>query len=505
MRTFALKTQYTVLVAFLCVFALGAGVTQALRGRAQWELLSSLRRDVAIAVKLPRLKGELRRLDLAVSQYLQTGRGRWLDEHGRALEELRRVQDDLARLFPDGRERGLLEELDRQLAERFELERGLIRRREAGRLAPEEAARLLATRRSYEDVLETVLLMHDVSLRELPRQIAAAEREARRALWLSLLGGAAVSALLAFALSRYIIEPVSALSAYAASWTPGKPWACPSPAVSPEIDRLYERVGQLVEGLNREYRNQRELNELKSRFVSLVSHELNNALSVIHAASFNLEETDREADEKRRKMYRVVQRQVRRLSTTVGNLLNAARLESGKLALRRKKMEMSLVLKSSLELLEPLHEEKGLKVSLSVPSEPAPVYADPDALTLVATNLLSNAIKYTPAGGSVSAGVRHEGPDRAFVRVYVQDTGIGIPEGERDRIFSGYYRSEAAQRVEKGFGIGLSLAKSIIEAHGGRIEVESAPGRGSTFSFLLPLWRPRTGREEGAETRAVLA
>lgn len=333
--------------------------------------------------------------------------------------------------------------------------------------------------------------------------LAGAERTSREGLGLILLAGLAASAALSMVLSRYITGPISMLAQYAAEWKPGQPWNCPAPSVSPELDSLFGQVKQLVGHLNEEYQKQRDMNALKSQFVSLVSHELNNAMSVIHAASFSLEELDPEPrNEKRQKMYLMIHRQISSFSTAISNLLNAGRLESGRLALHKKKMEMADVLKSGLGLLELLYEEKRLDVSLALPDTPAAVFADPDALTLVVTNLLSNAIKYTPPGGSIALGIAREGSEKKFVRVYFKDTGIGIRPEDREKIFSGSYRSEASQRAARGFGLGLSLAKSIIEAHGGRLEVESLPGKGSTFSFLLPLWLADYGKKEGGAVAA---
>lgn len=501
-----LKTQYAMVVAFLVVFTLGASASHWVRSRSQAALLISLHEDIAIATKLPRLKAQLRRLDLVTSQYLQTGKASWLEEHMKTLEELRQTQEDLVRLFPKERERSLVRELNRQLADHFKDESRWFRQKQVGRLRPEEAARLLAMRRNYEDILEIVLTMHDVGLKDISGLVWDSERASRQEFALVLLAGLMASGALAFALSRYIIRPISSLTAYAADWKPGQPWTCEAPAASPEITGLFVHVKQLVERFNRLYRKQLDMNQLKSKFVALVSHELNNALSVIHAASFNLEESDAEAgNEKRQKMYRMIRRQTRALSMAIANLLNTGRLESGKLALHKKKMEMAAVLKASLELLEPLLDGKSLKITLSLPDTSATVFADPDALTLVSTNLLSNAIKYTPEGGAVTVGIAHHGVDARFVHVYIKDTGIGIRPEERERIFSGFYRSEAAQRAGRGYGIGLSLVKSIIEAHGGRLELESQPGKGSTFSFLLPLWTAELDGKESSASQDIPA
>jgi signal transduction histidine kinase len=191
-------------------------------------------------------------------------------------------------------------------------------------------------------------------------------------------------------------------------------------------------------------------------------------------------------------MYRIIRGQTVSLSRTIHNLLNIGRLESGKLALAKRRMDMEAVIRESVELVEALAESKGIDIGMELTGQHLPAYADPDALTLVITNLLSNAIKYTPEKGSVQVGIGKEGhPGReGSIRVYVKDTGIGIEPEEKEKIFSGYYRSERGKRLAKGFGIGLSLANSIIAAHGGKLELESTVGQGSIFSFTLPLWIP---------------
>lgn len=502
LRALTLRTQYLLIVAFLAMFALGASLAHFQRSRAQADLAISLQRDIAVATKLPRLKNQLRRLDLSTAQYLETGDPMWLEQHESVLAELQRTQQDLFKLFPNRRERRILDQLDRQLADHFAREKGWIERKSAGRLSAAEAAKIMAARRSYEDILEVVLGMQEIELQGLPGRMEALENSARTASAVVLVLGLLASAAFVWALSRYIIRPISDLASYAAAWRPGEPWSCAAPAVSPEINGLFERVGSLAARVNEEYGKQRSMNQMKSQFVSLVSHELNNALSVIHAASSQLEETENDRGNlKRQRMYQMIHRQTRSLSTAIKNLLNAGRLETGRLALQKRRMEMADVLRSGLELMEALHQEKQLSVSLEIPQSPAPVFADPDALTLVVTNLLSNAIKYTPAGGSVTVGMVHERGEKGLVRVFFKDTGIGIQPEEREKIFSGFYRSQAGQRCGRGFGIGLSLAKAIIEAHGGKLEVESEPRKGSTFSFLLPLWIPDLKNNGAAEKK----
>lgn len=506
MRTLALRTQAGVIAAFFVAFAAGASTAHWLRAKARTAAAHALHRDIAISTKLPKLKNQLRDLDLATVQYLRTGEPRWLDDHRRRIAEIRDTQDDLAVLFPKGRERGLLQELDQRLSEHFVKESAWIRRKRGGNLTATEAEAILAERKSYQDILELVLNMHDVDLRPFAERETAADERSRDAFALILLSGLLASGLLSLALSRYIIEPIGALSEYAKAWKPGRPWDCTAPAVSPEINTLFERMKGLVETLNRENERERDMGRLKSEFVSLVSHELNNALSVIHVASATLEELDPgSGEEARQKFYRMIRAQTRSLSAAIANLLNIGRLESGRLALHKTKMDAGAALREGLELLEILYENKGQAVTLRLPEVPLAVYADPHALTLVVTNLLSNAIKYTPPGGAITVGVERDPRAAGAARVYIADTGIGVKPEERERIFSGYYRSEAGRGLAKGFGVGLSLAKAMVEAHGSRLELESEPGSGSTFSFLLPLWAPRQGEEEESHAETVSA
>ena len=501
MRASGLKTQYGIIVAFLAVFASGASVSGLVRSRAESELTAVFHTDLAIATKLPRLKSLLRSLDLATAQYLRTGDQDWLFQRQDILEKTRKTQEDLVQLVSEPREKKVLEELEHQLADHLIQESHWIGERKAGRLSPQQVARILATRTDLEDILEIALNMHDVKVQDLRGRMEDARRASRYGSLLVLSVGLLVSALLAYVLSRYIIGPIRSLDEYARGWRPGQPWACTAPAVSPEINSLFQRMQDLMESLNGELRKQRDIGQLKSQLVSTVSHELNNSLSVIHAVSVNLEETDPAgADDKRAKMYRILKGQALTLSRVISNLLNLGRLESGKLSLEKRAMDIQLILKNSLDLMEILYRNKNLDVSLQAQGFTLPVYADPEALTLVVTNLLSNAIKYTPEGGSIVVGCERDRNHPDHARIFVADTGIGVSPRDKERIFAGHFRSKEGQKMAKGFGIGLSLARSIIEAHGGSMDVESEPGRGSKFFFLLPLWKPQAFRDPEKRT-----
>lgn len=132
-----------------------------------------------------------------------------------------------------------------------------------------------------------------------------------------------------------------------------------------------------------------------------------------------------------------------------------------------------------------MYHRKGLVFTLDIPSDAPPALADPEALQLVATNLIGNAVKYTPDGGRVTAGVSVEPDGR--LRVFVTDSGIGIAPEDRERILTGH-RTDEGKKAAKGFGVGLTIVKRVLDAHGARLEIDGAPGKGSRFSFVLPRW-----------------
>ena len=232
-----------------------------------------------------------------------------------------------------------------------------------------------------------------------------------------------------------------------------------------------------------------ELNKFKTSLVSVVVHEVGNALAVIKIAARLLEKNlPPESLEKTGELFDVIVSHIDALDGAVRNLLNMSRLEAGKLAIDFAATDAAAILRSVLQRMELLCRNKALSASLELPDDPRPVRADQASLTLVVSNLLSNAIKYTPENGRIVLGIAAERSRPGFCRLFVQDTGIGVPEEDRSKILSGHYRSESGKKMtSKGFGVGLSLAQQIVEAHGSTIEIEGGPGKGSRFSFLLPV------------------
>ena len=232
-----------------------------------------------------------------------------------------------------------------------------------------------------------------------------------------------------------------------------------------------------------------EFSKFKTDLVSVVSHEVGNALTVMKIATSLLEQMlPPELLKDGERLFDMILTNIDALSRAVQNLLNMGRLEAGKLAIDFKPTDAAEILKRVLKGLELLCEQKGLRVSVELPDGLQPLRADSASLTLVVSNLLSNAIKYTPMNGRIVLGILRESSRPGFYRVYVQDSGIGVSEEDRAKILGGHYRSESGKKMTaKGFGVGLSLAQQIVEAHGSSIEIEGGPGKGSRFSFLLPI------------------
>ncbi|MBI3288064.1 MAG: HAMP domain-containing histidine kinase [Elusimicrobia bacterium] len=283
-----------------------------------------------------------------------------------------------------------------------------------------------------------------------------------------------------------MIGPVAELRGDARAWTLGQPWDFPPPrGAGPEVADLHRTMGEMAGRLNAQYEKEVEFGRLKASLVSLASHEFNNALSVIGSTANLLLQTEPAPPTGRRaEYYTIVNSNLRGLALAVRNLLDLGLLEAGRFAVRPRRAELARVLADAAQALKPLYERKSLHFALEAPGEPAAL-ADPEALLLVATNLIGNAIKYTPDGGAVTAGVVAEPDGR--LRVYVSDTGIGISPEDRAGVTTGQ-RTKEGRKIAHGFGLGLTLVKKILDAHGCALEIEGEPGKGTRFSFVLPVW-----------------
>lgn len=230
----------------------------------------------------------------------------------------------------------------------------------------------------------------------------------------------------------------------------------------------------------------REAEAARDEFFTLVAHELRTPLTSIvgygQLLADDVEGISELTPEERARFLEIINRNSRRMLRLVGDLLFVARLEAGRVDLERVRFDPAHLVEDSVEVAEPraAHARVSLEREVETGIE---VEGDEERLGQAVDNLISNAIKFTPPGGDVTVRLRQSGPSAV---IEVSDNGIGIPPEEQQQVFSRFFRSSAGAKVE-GVGLGLAIARAIAEGLGGRIEVESAVGRGSTFRLRLPL------------------
>jgi signal transduction histidine kinase len=219
---------------------------------------------------------------------------------------------------------------------------------------------------------------------------------------------------------------------------------------------------------------------LKSDLVNTVSHELRTPLSGV--LGFTKLLLTREFDSETRRHYLgIVDAQARRLSDLINDFLDVRKIEEGRFERAQELVDVGVLLRDEATLysLQSQHHE----LALDLPETPLPVLGSPDRLRQVIGNLFSNAIKYSPQGGRVEVKARMQ---RDAVRIEVHDDGIGIPAEQQARIFTKFFRADAAASGIPGTGLGLAVSRDIIESHGGQIGFVSAEGEGTTFFIELP-------------------
>lgn len=224
----------------------------------------------------------------------------------------------------------------------------------------------------------------------------------------------------------------------------------------------------------------------RGEFLSTFSHELRTPLNaVLGFSDMLLREAEGPLNEGQAEDVRNIHRSGQHLLALANDILDMAKLESGELVLRRERVDLGTVASEVLALLAPDYTAKGLAVSLDIPAPgESRVFADRRRLEQIVFNLLSNAIKYTD-WGEVRLRIA---PENGGVRLDVADSGIGIPEADRDHIFQPFRQSlqGGADGRRRGVGLGLAITRRLVEMHGGRIWMVSEPGRGSTFSVAIP-------------------
>ena len=306
-----------------------------------------------------------------------------------------------------------------------------------------------------------------------------ADSKAKQAIALGiggLVGSALLIALLTTYLTRYIVVPLRRTARAARQLARGDLSARVPEEGDAEPVELARSFNTMADSLQ-------EGERLKDEFFALVSHELRTPLTSIIGYLELVLDDDEELSEEARRFLEVVERNAKRLLRLVGDMLFVAQVEAGRLTLESSAVDLDRVAAESVEAARPAAERAG--VALTLDAEPVrPILGDRDRLGQMLDNLISNALKFTPDGGTVNVTMT-SAPEGASVEV--SDTGMGIPDAEQQQLFERFFRaSSATSNAVPGAGLGLTIVKTIVEAHGGTVRLTSTEGTGTTVHVDLP-------------------
>ena len=305
------------------------------------------------------------------------------------------------------------------------------------------------------------------------------------ALLLAALAASAAAVVAGLFITRQIIAPIRALSQASRRIAAGR--YNERVKLTGENPNDMDELGQLAQDFNHMAVNLEQTEALRRQLIGDVSHELRTPLSAIKGSMEALIDGVLPAEPE---TFEQIYQEADRLQRLVNDLQELSQVEAGAFKLDLQPLLLSDLLKTAKIRLDRQYAEKGVRLEINVPVDLSEIMADADRLSQVLFNLVGNALQYTPAGGQVTVAARRLGDE---VLVSVQDTGIGIAAEHLPHVFNRFYRADRSRaRVSGGSGIGLTIAKHLVETHGGRIWVESpGEGQGSTFTFTLPVAKSR--------------
>jgi len=235
-----------------------------------------------------------------------------------------------------------------------------------------------------------------------------------------------------------------------------------------------------------------ELDQMKTDFIAHVSHDLRTPLTGIReGTALLLEDTPEPVTPAQREILEIVRSHSERLCHSISAMLDLSKMEAGMMEYLRAPCDLVALIGQSIEMVHLMAQKKRLRLEVTQTSVLPLLAIDAERIQQVLTNLLSNAVKFTPTGGIIGIAAtaqEHQESRRTCVEVRVTDTGVGIPAEEVERVFDRFYQSASHRgQNQQGTGLGLAIARHIVEAHGGKIWVESRGGEGTTFVFTLPV------------------
>jgi signal transduction histidine kinase len=255
--------------------------------------------------------------------------------------------------------------------------------------------------------------------------------------------------------------------------------------------QLHAALKERADQIEAAYAELKELSQFRTEFVQDISHELRVPLTFIKGYVDLLREgAFGEVKPEQVEPLDIIAKRTERITRLVNDMLTLQRLESEGLDLTQ--VDLAQIAYAAIDDARAAARRAGLVIEIQIPEELSPILGSPIQLPRVFDNLLSNAIKFSPDGGKVAVRIVEESDQ---LKVFVSDTGIGIPSDRMERLFDRFYRAGESKKGKyiPGTGLGLSIVKAVVEAHGGQVSVQSKEGQGSVFSFALPKAKPEAG------------
>jgi signal transduction histidine kinase len=435
------------------------------------------------------LQQVVNQLESSLRAYVLTGNNRFLISWQRARAQVEPSLADVKELLPGDPRAGQLASLIGAYVSDYG--EPVVR---IYRMSPKAARSPVATREGAFQI-DTIRAQLD-SLLTREAAVASADaaksrHEAAQAVQVgiaALVVAAGVLALYALFLVRGIAVPVHSVAEASSRVADGdlstrlpEEGAAEIRTLTKAFNAMARSLEQKQRELEAEKEELRHSERLKSQLVSIVSHELRTPLTSIlgYARLLRSREFTREQSQR---YLEVIEQQGTRLTSLLDHFLDNQSVESGQLELELESVDLAPLVVREAQLVADATSRH--QVDVGGVTEPLPVRADPDRIHQVLANMLGNAVKYSPDGGLVQVTCRRRD---ASVRVEVRDQGIGVPEEYQSRMFTKFFRAGARESGIPGTGLGLSVSREIVEAHGGRVGFESRPGAGSCFWFELPL------------------
>jgi signal transduction histidine kinase len=290
-----------------------------------------------------------------------------------------------------------------------------------------------------------------------------------------------LSLVLAYALSRWVADPLQKMVLAARNY-PSQTMQPVPPRGPREVQDLTRAFNSMVHRVESAQRSQRD-------FVANVSHELKTPLTSIQGFAQAIVDGTADSPEARRQAAQIIQDEAGRMHRLALDLLDLARFEGGTAELAMSAVDPGELLRGVAEKFSLQVQKARVDVRVSVPENLSPIMGDGDRLAQVFTNLVDNALKFTPENGTIELSAR---ADQAWMEFLVTDSGVGVDAEALPRLFDRFYQADPARAggEGRGAGLGLTIAREIVQAHGGKIGVRSSVGHGTTFTIRLPLAQP---------------